>query len=101
MLAKVTKTHQKKGASHSDQLKRINRVEGQVRGIAGMIEEQRYCIDILQQIKAVKSALTSIELNIVDGHLNHCVHKAVESKKMEETQEIVDEIRELLRRSLK
>ena len=101
VIEKVTKTHLKKGASHEDQLKRINRIEGQVRGIAGMIQDQRYCTDILQQIKAVKSALTAIELNIIDGHLNHCVQKAVNSKKLDETQEVVDEIGELLRRWVK
>ena len=91
----------KMGASHVSQVSRLNRIEGQIRGIARMVEDQRYCIDILQQIKAVKSALASVELNIIDGHLNHCVQRVVKSKKQEETQEIVDEIRELLRRSSK
>lgn len=66
-----------------------------------MIEEQRYCVDILQQIKAIKSALRALELNIVDGHLNHCVYKAVKSKSRTEAQEIIDEIKDLLRQSAK
>ena len=92
---------EKTGASHSAQLKRLNRIEGQVRGISKMIDEGRYCIDILQQIKAIKSALRSVELNIVDAHLSHCVQSVVRAKKVDETQEIVDEIKELLKSSLK
>ena len=91
----------KAGASHLSHLKRLNRIEGQVRGIAKMVEEGRYCIDILTQIKAIKSALSSVELNIIDAHLNHCVHNVVQAKKVDETQEIVDEIRELLKASMK
>ena len=60
-----------KGTSHSNQVKRLNRVEGQVRGIVNMIEEERYCLDIIHQIKAVKSALSSIESQIVEEHLGH------------------------------
>ena len=101
MIEKAIQPPKKKGTSHEDQLKRINRIEGQVRGIAGMIQDQRYCTDILQQIKAVKSALTAIELNIIDGHLNHCVERAVRSKKLDETQEVVDEIGKLLKRWVK
>ena len=63
----------KQGTCHGDQLKSLNRIEGQVRGIAGMIEEQRYCVDILQQIKAVKSALGSVERKIIDSHLNDLI----------------------------
>ena len=91
-------THKGLSLARSDQLKRINRIEGQVRGIGGMIQDQRYCIDILQQLKAIKSALTAVELNIIDQHLKHCVYNAVKSKNVEETQEVVDEIGELLRR---
>lgn len=57
--------------------KRLRRVEGQVRGIARMIEEDKYCIDVLTQISAVTSALRSVALNLLDEHLNHCVTRAV------------------------
>lgn len=100
-MAAVTESIKKKGTCHTAQLKRLNRIEGQVRGISKMVEEGRYCIDILTQIKAIKSALRSVELNIVDGHLNHCVNSVVKAKKVDETQEIVDEIKELLRASMK
>ena len=89
----------KKGAPDKEQLKRINRIEGQVRGIKKMVEEERYCIDIITQIKAIKSALNSVELNIVEEHLNHCVNRAMVSKDEKRTKEIVSEIKGLLRSS--
>ncbi|WP_297596122.1 metal-sensitive transcriptional regulator [Mycobacterium sp.] len=57
--------------------KRLRRIEGQVRGIAGMIEEDKYCIDVLTQISAANSALRSVALNLLDEHLSHCVTRAV------------------------
>jgi CsoR family transcriptional regulator, copper-sensing transcriptional repressor len=57
--------------------KRLRRIEGQVRGIAKMIEEDKYCIDILTQISAVNSALQSVALGLLDEHPGHCVTQAV------------------------
>ena len=57
--------------------KRLRRIEGQVRGIAKMIEDDKYCIDILTQISAVSSALQSVALGLLDEHLSHCVSDAV------------------------
>jgi DNA-binding FrmR family transcriptional regulator len=57
--------------------KRLRRIEGQVRGIAKMIDEDKYCIDVLTQISAVNSALQSVALGLLDEHLNHCVSHAV------------------------
>jgi DNA-binding FrmR family transcriptional regulator len=57
--------------------KRLRRIEGQVRGIAKMIEDDKYCIDILTQISAVNSALQSVALGLLDEHLGHCVKQAV------------------------
>lgn len=57
--------------------KRLRRIEGQVRGIARMIEEDKYCIDVLTQVSAVNSALRAVALNLLDEHLNHCVTRAV------------------------
>ncbi|MGB3894018.1 metal-sensitive transcriptional regulator [Mycolicibacter sinensis] len=59
--------------------KRMRRIEGQVRGIAKMIDEDKYCIDVLTQISAVNSALRSVALNLLDEHLAHCVRGAVAS----------------------
>jgi CsoR family transcriptional regulator, copper-sensing transcriptional repressor len=57
--------------------KRLRRIEGQVRGIAKMIDEDKYCIDVLTQISAVNSALQSVALSLLDEHLGHCVTQAV------------------------
>ncbi|KPN48131.1 metal-sensitive transcriptional regulator [Mycobacterium intracellulare] len=65
-------------AAHKDShAKRLRRIEGQVRGIAKMIEEDKYCIDILTQISAANSALRAVALNLLDEHLDHCVRQAV------------------------
>jgi DNA-binding FrmR family transcriptional regulator len=54
-------------------LKRLRRVEGQVRGIAGMVDDERYCIDVLQQISAAQAALDKVALALVDDHTRHCI----------------------------
>ena len=60
-------------ATKDELLKRLNRIEGQVRGIARMIEEDRYCIDVLTQIGAIQAALDKIALGLLDGHARHCL----------------------------
>jgi DNA-binding FrmR family transcriptional regulator len=60
-----------------DYAKRLRRIEGQVRGIAKMIDDDKYCIDVLTQISDVNSALQSVALGLLDEHLNHCVTNAV------------------------
>jgi CsoR family transcriptional regulator, copper-sensing transcriptional repressor len=60
-----------------DYEKRLRRIEGQVRGIGRMIDEDKYCIDVLTQISAVNSALQSVALGLLDEHLSHCVSDAV------------------------
>ena len=60
-------------------IKRLHRIEGQVRGIERMVEEDRYCIDILTQISAVTTALESLGFKILDDHVNHCVAGALAS----------------------
>lgn len=57
--------------------KRLRRIEGQVRGIAKMIEDDKYCIDVLTQISAINNALQSVALGLLDEHLGHCVSQAV------------------------
>ena len=56
-----------------DHLKRLRRVEGQVRGIAKMVEDDKYCIDILTQVSAATKALQSVALNLLDDHMGHCL----------------------------
>jgi len=64
-------------ANKESHAKRLRRIEGQVRGIAKMIDDDKYCIDILTQISAVNSALQSVALGLLDEHLHHCVSDAV------------------------
>jgi len=61
------------------QLKRLRRVEGQVRGIARMVEEDSYCIDVLTQVSAATKALEAVALGLLDEHLKHCVANAIEA----------------------
>lgn len=60
-------------------IKRLHRIEGQVRGLERMVEEDRYCIDVLTQISAVTTALESVAFRILDDHVNHCVSGALAS----------------------
>jgi DNA-binding FrmR family transcriptional regulator len=60
-------------------VRRLHRIEGQVRGIERMVEEDRYCIDVLTQISAVTTALDSVAFRILDDHVNHCVARALAS----------------------
>ena len=59
-----------------DQLKRLRRIEGQVRGIQRMVEQDKYCIDVLTQVSAVTKALQAVSLGLVEDHLSHCVVEA-------------------------
>jgi CsoR family transcriptional regulator, copper-sensing transcriptional repressor len=68
-------------ADKSRLLKRLNRVEGQVRGIAKMIEDDRYCVDVLTQVAAVRSAIDAMALQMLRDHTHGCVHDAIHSGK--------------------
>lgn len=74
---------------HEDQLARLGRIAGQVAGIRKMIEEGRYCMDILIQLRAARAALKRVEGNILRRHLQHCVAQALGGKSAEEK---VDEL---------
>jgi len=80
-------------------LNRLKRVEGQVRGITRMVEEERYCIDILTQIHAVRSALTKVETELLKGHMNHCIESAIVSGNAKEQRKKASELVELLSRA--
>jgi len=77
-------------------LKRLNRVEGQVRGIARMVEEDRYCIDIVTQIAAVRAALKRVEEEVLRDHVAHCVEHAIVSGDREDQRRKVAELVEVL-----
>lgn len=65
--------------SKSANIKRLNRIEGQVRGLARMLEEDRYCIDVVTQIEAVRAALRRVEEDVLREHVAHCVEHAIAS----------------------
>ena len=83
-----------------DQLQtRLRRIEGQVRGIGRMVEEDRYCIDVLTQITAVQAALDQVALGLLDGHVRHCVAEgAQEGKAQEMSAELMAAVGRLMRR---
>lgn len=80
-------------------LNRLNRIEGQVRGIIRMVDEERYCIDVLTQIQAVRAALARVETEMLKGHLHHCVEGAIVSGNANEQRKKAGELIELLGRS--
>ena len=84
-----------KHACHHDQLVALRRIEGQIRGVQKMIEEGKYCVDILTQVHAVVGSLARVEDNILEKHLNSCVADAVKSKKGTEAKlkEVLDVVR--------
>ncbi len=82
-------------ATHKNKLNRLKRIEGQVRGIASMVEEDRYCVDILTQMQAVKSALSKVEDQILKDHAACCVAEAINSGDEAEQKEKFDELVEL------
>lgn len=81
---------------HSGNLVALRRIEGQVRGIQRMVEEKKYCVDILTQIAAIKGALTTVEKKILERHFRHCVKDAIESQSKPDTDAKIQEIMDLL-----
>jgi DNA-binding FrmR family transcriptional regulator len=80
-------------------LNRLRRIEGQVRGVARMIEEDRYCIDVLTQLQAVRAALSRVETEMLKGHLGHCIESAIVSGDQAEQRRKASELIELLERA--
>jgi CsoR family transcriptional regulator, copper-sensing transcriptional repressor len=77
-------------------LKRLRRIEGQVRGLQRMVEEDRYCADILTQISSVHQALRSVGRELVRNHLKHCAATAIRGDDAQQTEEMYDEIIEMM-----
>ncbi len=78
--------------TQSTAIKRLARIEGQVRGIAKMVDQERYCIDIVRQIQAIKAALTSLEGVVLEDHLQTCVETALKSDDISQRREKVEEL---------
>ncbi|MER7013582.1 metal-sensitive transcriptional regulator [Saccharopolyspora sp. NPDC000359] len=91
-----------RGYTHDkdDYAKRLRRIEGQVRGLARMIEEDQYCIDVLTQVSATTKALQAVALGLLDEHLKHCVSEAL-AEGGEQAEEKVREASEAIARLVK
>jgi DNA-binding FrmR family transcriptional regulator len=79
-------------------LKRLARVEGQVRGVSKMVEEERYCIDVLTQIGAIQAALDKVALGLLDEHTRHCVVEADGDERVEKVDELMAAVGRLVKR---
>ncbi|HEX5378960.1 MAG TPA: metal-sensitive transcriptional regulator [Phenylobacterium sp.] len=77
---------------------RLNRIEGQVRGIARMVDEDRYCIDVLTQLQAVRAAVSRVETEMLRDHLGHCIESAIVAGDVAEQRKKAAELVELLER---
>ena len=85
--------------SHDSQVNRLRKIEGQVRGLQKMIEERRYCMDIVSQLRAVQGALKKVELGILESHLQYCVQDALNSRNSEDAEAKIQEIIQLLQKN--
>jgi DNA-binding FrmR family transcriptional regulator len=82
-------------------LNRLRRIEGQVRGLQRMVEQDRYCADILVQVASVQEALRGVGRNLMKNHLQHCATKAISSGKPKEAAAMYDELLELVYKHLR
>ena len=87
---------ERRGADHSDTLGYLKKAEGQIRGVQKMIEEKRYCVDVLMQLHSVVGAIFSIEDKILKRHLEHCVTSAVRSRSKRDVETKIAEIIQLI-----
>ena len=80
---------------------RLRRIEGQIRGLQKMVEEDRYCADIITQVASVQEALRGVARNLMKNHLHHCAAKALQSGKKQQTEAMYDELLELIYKHLR
>lgn len=80
-------------------LKRLSRIEGQVRGLSRMVEEDRYCIDVITQVLAVRAALKRVEQEVLRDHVGHCVEHAIRSGDAEDQRRKVSELMDVIIRA--
>lgn len=80
---------------HQDSIQRLKTIEGHIRGIQRMLEDDQYCIDVIRQIQAVQSALNKVSTLILDGHLNTCLLTAAQDGSPEDRQRVLNEITEV------
>lgn len=82
---------------HTEHLARVNRIEGQVRGIKRMIEEREYCIDIITQIQAAQAALGSLGRQILEKHLDNCVKETLQSQSATDVEQKIQELMQVIK----
>jgi CsoR family transcriptional regulator, copper-sensing transcriptional repressor len=90
--------HENAGNGKSPVIARLNRIEGQVRGVSAMVADGRYCIDILTQVQAIKAALRKVEDELLKKHAAHCVEVAIKDGDAQEQRRKFDELVDLLGR---
>lgn len=91
------KTKERSGKEYKDLTNRLNRIEGQIRGIKGMVEKDAYCTDILVQVEAVKAALNSFNKVLLANHIKTCVTNDIKEGKEETVDELVDILQKLMK----
>ncbi len=84
--------------THLEEIVRLRRIEGQIRGIQKMIEEKRYCIDILTQISSIVGAIMRVEENILQKHLRGCVHGSLKKGNREDRERKIEEVIQVLQK---
>jgi DNA-binding FrmR family transcriptional regulator len=91
--------HEERGytATKEDLLKRLRRLEGQVRGVEKMVAEDRYCIDVVTQITAIQAALDKVALGLLEDHANHCIIGGEPADADERTHELMAAVKRLMR----
>ncbi len=84
--------------THEAELVRLKRIEGQIRGVQNMIDEKRYCVDILTQLASIVGAIKSVEENILERHLKGCVHQSFTKGNKEDKARKIDEVVDVLKK---
>lgn len=91
------RTKHRESKEYKDMINRLNRIEGQVRGIRKMVEEERYCVDILTQVSAIQSALNSFNKKLLASHIHSCVVDDIQDGKVEAVDELCEIIQKLMK----
>jgi DNA-binding FrmR family transcriptional regulator len=96
MLLVKGENKMKQSTTHEEQLEFLKKIEGQIRGIQKMIQDQRYCVDIITQIRSVIGALSRVETEVFKKHLDGCVVTALEGKSEKDKQKKIEEVVDLI-----
>lgn len=92
-----TRTKHRESKEYKDLVNRLNRIEGQVRGVKNMVEEERYCVDILTQVSAIQSALNAFNKKLLANHIHTCVVDDIKGGKDEAVDELCETIQKLMK----